>query len=386
MCYNLWSQYDDPPRVGRGPLGYLAWVKNTTMKNISLCVTMNSNFKHPGSSTKLVASSADERYIESNLLGVPRKKHSEFMSQCSSVLKKLMGHRDGWVFNEPVDTVALALSDYHRVIEKPMDLGTIKSKLDKNQYNSAKQFASDVRLTFHNAMKYNPQGHDVHKMADGLLCLFEENWRPVREKLECGADEGESEVLSQAPGSPAAIQGFLSQPKTSKNMVLDNNGKVTKSKAIVKPQAPSKPKPITRPAGSSEPKRNMSYQEKANLVGSLQLLPAQMQDDVIRLMKERNPALDQKVDEMEVDIDSFDNETLWKLDQYVKDCLRTANTNKKVAVQKSQPMGSSGAQNASKKRKGEHQEDDPDIQDAVPKSSSAILTRRHIGVEKVKRL
>ena len=44
-----------------------------------------------------------------------------------------MKHKHGWVFNEPVDVVALGLRDYLRVVQTPMDLGTVKSKLDGHQ-------------------------------------------------------------------------------------------------------------------------------------------------------------------------------------------------------------------------------------------------------------
>ncbi|XP_039170305.1 transcription factor GTE4-like [Eucalyptus grandis] len=39
-----------------------------------------------------------------------------------------------------------------------MDLGTVKSRLNKNWYKSHREFAEDVRLIFHNAMLYNPKG------------------------------------------------------------------------------------------------------------------------------------------------------------------------------------------------------------------------------------
>ncbi|KAI3519314.1 hypothetical protein L1887_08343 [Cichorium endivia] len=42
-----------------------------------------------------------------------------------------------------------------------MDLGTIKSKFSKNEYESPLAFASDLRLTFQNAMVYNGKGSEV---------------------------------------------------------------------------------------------------------------------------------------------------------------------------------------------------------------------------------
>ncbi|KAF3449831.1 hypothetical protein FNV43_RR05910 [Rhamnella rubrinervis] len=107
--------------------------------------------------------------------------------QCSTILKKLMSHESAWVFNTPVDPVALNIPDYFSIITSPMDLGTIKSKLDKNMYSFTDEFAADVRLTFSNAMRYNPPANIVHKMAKKLNQIFEMRWKFVEEKCnrEC---------------------------------------------------------------------------------------------------------------------------------------------------------------------------------------------------------
>ncbi|NMR95732.1 hypothetical protein HKB01_00325, partial [Vibrio parahaemolyticus] len=88
-----------------------------------------------------------------------------------------MKHKHGWVFNAPVDIVGLKLHDYCDIIKQPMDLGTVKSNLSKNVYATPADFASDVRLTFNNALAYNPKGHDVYTVAELLLTRFEELYR-----------------------------------------------------------------------------------------------------------------------------------------------------------------------------------------------------------------
>ncbi|XP_059428985.1 transcription factor GTE12 isoform X1 [Corylus avellana] len=103
-------------------------------------------------------------------------------SQCSTILKKLMSHPAGWVFNQPVDPVVLNIPDYFSVIKNPMDLGTIKSKLVKNMYFGTEEFEADIRLTFSNAMLYNPPDNSVHKMAVELNNIFETRWKAFEEK------------------------------------------------------------------------------------------------------------------------------------------------------------------------------------------------------------
>jgi hypothetical protein len=52
----------------------------------------------------------------------------------NTVVKGMWKHQHGWPFHLPVDTVKLRLPDYFDIIKKPMDLGTIKKRLDNNYY------------------------------------------------------------------------------------------------------------------------------------------------------------------------------------------------------------------------------------------------------------
>ncbi|XP_010550189.1 PREDICTED: transcription factor GTE9 [Tarenaya hassleriana] len=105
------------------------------------------------------------------------------MKQCEALLKRLMSHQYAWVFNTPVDVIKLNIPDYLTVIKHPMDLGTVKSKLTSGTYSSPLEFAADVRLTFTNAMAYNPPGNDVYIMADTLSKFFEVRWKTIEKKL-----------------------------------------------------------------------------------------------------------------------------------------------------------------------------------------------------------
>jgi hypothetical protein len=85
--------------------------------------------------------------------------------------KKHSGY--AWPFYKPVDAKMLGLHDYHDIIKKPMDLGTVKRKMDEREYKSAAEFEGDVRLIFTNCYKYNPPDHDVVKMGRKLQDVFE---------------------------------------------------------------------------------------------------------------------------------------------------------------------------------------------------------------------
>ena len=67
-----------------------------------------------------------------------------------------------------MDASALGLHDYHTIISKPMDLGTVKNKMDSRNYTDAEEFHEDVVQIFKNCYIYNPDTHDVVAMARKL--------------------------------------------------------------------------------------------------------------------------------------------------------------------------------------------------------------------------
>ena len=83
-----------------------------------------------------------------------------------------------------MDASALNLHDYHEIIKKPMDLSTIKKKMDGREYKDANEFATDVRLMFTNCYKYNPPEHDVVKMCMKLQVSVAE----LHRTLSCGSE------------------------------------------------------------------------------------------------------------------------------------------------------------------------------------------------------
>ena len=73
-----------------------------------------------------------------------------------------------WPFYKPVDAETLGLHDYYDVIKKPMDLGTVRKKLEEREYANGTEFAEDIRLIFTNCYRYNAPESDVVAMARKL--------------------------------------------------------------------------------------------------------------------------------------------------------------------------------------------------------------------------
>lgn len=88
------------------------------------------------------------------------------------VLKPVWKHQFAWPFQQPVDAKKLNLPDYHKIITQPMDLGTIKKRLENTYYWSSKECVQDFNTMFTNCYIYNKPGEDVVVMAQALEKLF----------------------------------------------------------------------------------------------------------------------------------------------------------------------------------------------------------------------
>lgn len=93
----------------------------------------------------------------------------------TKVIQKINGRKESEFFREPVDWEGLGLTDYPTIITQPMDLRTVREKLDSDYYDTPLEVAADVRLIFLNAMTYNAPGSRVFVYAKTLSDIWEQN-------------------------------------------------------------------------------------------------------------------------------------------------------------------------------------------------------------------
>ncbi|KAK1396034.1 hypothetical protein POM88_005897 [Heracleum sosnowskyi] len=191
-------------------------------------------------------------------------RKDEEMRQCGVILEKLMKDKYGWFFNMPVDSVALGIHDYHKIVERPIDLGTVKLKLDMGGYENSLDFAKDVGLTFYNAMFCYQIGDDVHTMATILLDMFEKQF----EKFE-----------------------------------------VERRTLIVEQQKFSKP--------LAEFMQSQAVSSQRDTEKHLQMHPQEFVKETILAMRNYNMTTPAGDGEIEIDVQAVDNETMWDLHRFV---------------------------------------------------------------------
>ncbi|KAL4488888.1 hypothetical protein ABPG72_005675 [Tetrahymena utriculariae] len=92
----------------------------------------------------------------------------EDYKKMNTVLQSLFDNSDSLEFRFPVDYLALGLIDYPNVIKKPMDLTTVKNKINTQSYDTIEDFLDDIQLIWDNCKLYNAQGSWIWKLADKL--------------------------------------------------------------------------------------------------------------------------------------------------------------------------------------------------------------------------
>ncbi|GAA0140097.1 DNA-binding transcription factor [Lithospermum erythrorhizon] len=216
------------------------------------------------------------------------------MKQCETLLQRLMSHDVAYVFKEPVDTVKLNIPDYLTIIKQPMDLGTIKGKLFSGQYSDPLGFAADVRLTFSNAMTYNPQGNAVHTMAKTLSKFFMVRWKQIEKKLSVMVDF----PVPLKPSSNIESETATSKPPMKKKKVANLEHEVKQNSV----------------------ERVMTLDEKHNLSADLVEVAAELPDNIIDFLKwNTNNSSESNEGEMEIDLGSLTDETLFTLRDLLND-------------------------------------------------------------------
>ncbi|CAL9112930.1 unnamed protein product [Musa acuminata var. zebrina] len=214
--------------------------------------------------------------------------YSLLMKQCETLLKRLMNHQYGWVFNTPVDPVKLNIPDYFQVIKYPMDFGTIKTRIQLGRYSNPCDFVSDVRLTFTNAKTYNPPKNDVHIMADAMSKFFETRWKPIEKKLVAANAAVKREAETPKP---------ILQPNKRKTPSFNHD--------IILPE-------VVR--------SKMTVEEKESLSRRLESL-GDMPEHVIDFLRRNIAASQTSADEVEIDLHAMSDDILFELRKLLDDYM-----------------------------------------------------------------
>ncbi|KAG0353475.1 hypothetical protein BG005_007238, partial [Podila minutissima] len=286
--------------------------------------------------------------------GGSRWKTNEQLRFCLTVLKEFSKKSKAefmFPFMEPVDPIKLNIPEYPLIIKHPMDLSTIRQKLEGDEYDDASQFEADVRLVISNCYAFNPPGSQVHIMGQRMEKLFNEKWAerpapptPPMETVDVDSeemdDDSSDDKIAEMERHLKTLSDKLESMKADKKK--DKHGKKSKSsskhsKARSEVSAPTstssekkKHKRSRQVISSSEDEDDMDVvrvKEKAPLItldqqkelsNTINNFTGQELADVIQIIHDSMPHLKNGgQDEIELDMDSLDPTTLYRLHEYV---------------------------------------------------------------------
>ncbi|KAF8845416.1 Bromodomain-containing protein [Paxillus ammoniavirescens] len=265
-------------------------------------------------------------------------------------------------FYEPVDPVKLDIPTYFKIIKKPMDLSSMRRKLENHEYPNASKFFDDFKLMIRNCFTFNPAGTPVNQAGIELQRLFDEKWKnlpPLREaseeeEEEEQEDESEEERNRGCPGCArqhacanvslytGRIASMEAQIESMRGNLLALKNQPQKEKKKKKKE----PKPavastskasasrVTKAtgAGNGVVKRKtkkpipeddtLSFDQKKDLSEAITKLDGQRLEKVIQIIHEGVPEIRDSTEEIELEIDLLPVHVLTKLYNFVLRPLR----------------------------------------------------------------
>uniref|UniRef100_A0A8B9F6Y6 Bromodomain-containing protein 8 n=1 Tax=Amazona collaria TaxID=241587 RepID=A0A8B9F6Y6_9PSIT len=142
------SEMDNEPPVSESDDGFS--VHNAPLQSHTLADSIPSS---PASSQFSVCSE-DQEAIQAQKI---------WKKAIMLVWRAAANHRYANVFLQPVtDDIA---PGYHSIVQRPMDLSTIKKNIENGLIRTTAEFQRDIMLMFQNAVMYNSSDHDVYHMA-----------------------------------------------------------------------------------------------------------------------------------------------------------------------------------------------------------------------------
>ncbi|KAL9063419.1 MAG: hypothetical protein Q9157_008257 [Trypethelium eluteriae] len=134
----------------------------------------------------------------------------------AEILKNVRKVKDAKAFVDRVDPVKLNLPTYFEIIQTPMDLKTIESKLKNSEYKSVAGLASDFDLMIQNSHTFNGAQHPVSVAGSNLQAYFRKALSkvPARDAPQPAPPEKKPKRPSvgarpapEAPRRPSRISG-----------------------------------------------------------------------------------------------------------------------------------------------------------------------------------
>ncbi|KAM0195256.1 hypothetical protein ACHAPI_006561 [Fusarium lateritium] len=120
---------------------------------------------------------------------------SQKLDFCADLLTRMLSGPGFWTrlvgpFRDAVEPVEDGVPDYFEKVKRPMDLTTIKAKMDRKEYTTEEEFLTDVRQIFDNCFTYWKKGDPMWLAGEKLQKTFEDKFSHMNKWItKMGGDE-----------------------------------------------------------------------------------------------------------------------------------------------------------------------------------------------------
>jgi hypothetical protein len=202
------------------------------------------------------------------------------------------------MFTEPVDPERDGAPGYFDIVKRPMDLTTVRQRLQNNEYLTVFDWKEDVLLTFSNAMRYNRKGSPIFRMAAELQNLFRDLIQPVvdddsttwRNELS----QFHKDLLEHVKTQTEGMNGYNALSQKQFSNAAESVGKVRKFAV-----------------------NSMTIRELEKLAENLELLNKKEQKErIVRILQKGNPEIGFRKGGI-IDLNLLTPQTLSELKEFV---------------------------------------------------------------------
>jgi bromodomain-containing factor 1 len=263
---------------------------------------------------------------------------------CSKILLELnkkQYYNFAYPFYEPVDWQKLEIPSYPKVVKKPMDLSTIRKKLDAGEYETAQYFYDDFKLMIRNCFNFNPSGTPVNLAGQELQRLFDEKWKglpPLVRSEDVSEEEDEEEddsdderrrtqialmekEIERMKNNIESLKDARKPPKKVKKKKEEKIPVASTSKPPPKQSKPAPPPKTKKKSSTSKASISdddvLSFEQKKDLSESIGKLDGAKLERVIAIIHEGVPEIRDSTEEIELEIDQLPAAVLTKLYNFV---------------------------------------------------------------------
>ena len=161
--------------------------------------------KRTRSSSSIGGGDTSRRSRKSKKVVSPNTNPKKWKHDCDELLKQMHNLPFSVPFREPVSEIEFP--DYHRYINTPMDLTTVKESLHIGDHSDPVEFAKDVRLIFKNSKDYNTDPKSkILAMTHKLENWFEDrigdlihDWKMTNRRLTMAKRKHKAKKQDKSP-------------------------------------------------------------------------------------------------------------------------------------------------------------------------------------------